>query len=65
MTLNKLQGRLLDMVGIDLQASPFTHCQLYVVLSRVTDVSRLCMWFPERNDEKRDYIIYPEVILRS
>ena len=65
MTVNKSQGQLLDTVGVDLRATPFTHGQLYVALSRVTDVSRLCLLFPERNDGKTDNILYPEVNLRS
>ena len=64
MTVNKSQGQSLDTVGVDLRASPFTHGQLYVALSRVTDVSRLCVLFPERGDGKTDNIVYPEVILR-
>ena len=47
MTVNKSQGQSLDTVGVDLRAPPFTHGQLYVALSRVTDVSRLCVLFPE------------------
>ena len=43
MTVNKSQGQSLDTVGVDLRAPPFTHGQLYVALSRVTDVSRLCV----------------------
>ena len=63
MTVNKSQGQSLDTVGVDLRAPPFTHGQLYVALSRVADVSRLCVLFPERNDGKADNIVYAEVIL--
>ena len=65
MTVNKSQGQSLDTIGVDLRAPPFTHGQLYVALSRVMDMSRFCMLFPERNKWKTDNIVYPEVILRS
>ena len=65
MTVNESQGQSLDTVGVDLRAPPFTHGQLYMALSRVTDVSRLCVLFPERNDGITDNIVYPELILRS
>lgn len=41
MTIHKSQGQSLKNVGVDLRRPCFTHGQLYVALSRVTDVSRL------------------------
>ena len=41
MTINKAQGQTFDEVGIHLEASVFTHGQLYVAFSRArsfTDV---------------------------
>ncbi|KAH0611538.1 uncharacterized protein H6S33_010803 [Morchella sextelata] len=41
MTVNKAQGQSLDVVGVDLRMPSFSHGQLYVALSRVTDVDGL------------------------
>ena len=41
MTVNKAQGQTLPKVGIFLQKPVFSHGQLYVALSRVTDKSNL------------------------
>ena len=38
MTVNKSQGQTLGIVGLDLRTPAFTHGQLYVAMSRVTDV---------------------------
>jgi hypothetical protein len=40
-TVNKSQGQSLQNVGVDLRTPAFSHGQLYVALSRVTDVQRL------------------------
>ena len=55
----------LDTVDIDLRSFTFTHGQSYVPLSRFTDVSRLCVHFPEQRDGKTTYVVYPEVLLRA
>ena len=63
MTINKSQGQSLDHVGIDLRRQVFTHGQLYVALSRTTDVNRLSILLsPENFEEKIKNEVYPEVL---
>ena len=48
MTINKSQGQTFDKVGIKLdKATPFSHGQLYVALSRVRNWSSLFVVLPE------------------
>jgi ATP-dependent exoDNAse (exonuclease V) alpha subunit len=61
-TVNKTQGQSLNTVGVDLRMSAFSHEQLYVTLSRVTDVSRLCVLLSQ--NKKTENIVYPKVLLR-
>ena len=64
MTINKSQGQTLHTVGVDLRTPVFTHGQLYVALSRVTDVGRLKVLLPEENGRKTINEVYEEVLLR-
>ena len=64
MTVNKAQGQSLDVVGIDLRSPPFSHGQLYVALSRVTDVNRLTLLSLQDGRCFTQNIVYPEVLLR-
>jgi ATP-dependent DNA helicase PIF1 len=61
MTINKSQGQSLEIVGVYLQHSAFTHGQLYVALSRVTDVRRLTVLLPEDRTTTEN-IVYTEVL---
>lgn len=63
MTVNKLQDQSLDTVGVDWRSPTFTHGQLYIALSRVTDVLKLCVLFPEQGDWTTSNVVYPEVFL--
>jgi hypothetical protein len=63
MTINKSQGQSFDVVGVDLRFSVFSHGQLYVAISRVTDVGNLSVLLPEEGDTKVENIVYPEVLL--
>jgi hypothetical protein len=60
-TINKSQGQSLDVVGVDLQTSAFAHGQLYVALSRCTDVYRLTILLPEGIDTTLN-VVWPEVL---
>lgn len=64
MTVNKSQGQSLDTVGVDLRSPAFTHGQLYVALSRVTNVSRLCVLLSDQGNGTTTNVVYPEVLLR-
>ena len=48
-TINKSQGQTLDAVGIYLRKPVFTHGQLYVALSRVTDPGNITIAQPITN----------------
>lgn len=61
MTINKSQGQSLNTVGLDLRLPVFCHGQLYVALSRVTDVAKMTVLLPEGSD-KTTNIVYPEVL---
>ncbi|KAH0609830.1 uncharacterized protein H6S33_012376 [Morchella sextelata] len=56
MTVNKSQGQSLDVVGVDLRSDPFTHGQLYVALSRVTDVAGLIVLQRDETPPQTDNI---------
>jgi len=45
-TINKAQGQLLDRVGLLLLPEVFSHGQLYVGLSRVTDPAGISLVVP-------------------
>jgi len=51
LTLNKLQGQSFTYVGVDLRMPPFTHGQLYVALSRATDIANLSLLLLPNNTE--------------
>jgi ATP-dependent DNA helicase PIF1 len=60
--VNKTQNQSLNIVNVDLRMSTFFHEQLYVVLSRVTNVSRLCVLFSQNKKTKN--IVYSKILLR-
>ncbi|XP_071697343.1 uncharacterized protein [Rutidosis leptorrhynchoides] len=52
MTINKSQGQSLDYVGLYLPSPVFSHGQLYVALSRVTNPEGLKIFMMEDNDKE-------------
>ena len=62
MTVNKSQGQSLSHVGIDLCQPMFTHGQLYVAMSRATNVSNLTVLLPDSAKGKTTNVVYPEVL---
>ena len=62
MTINKSQDQLLKKVGLDLRVPMFSHGQLYVALSYMTDVSNLTILLPEQAQGKTTNIMYPKVL---
>lgn len=46
MTINEAQGQTLKVAGVDLSVSCFSHGQLYVALSRVSDPRKLFVLVP-------------------
>jgi len=65
MTINKAQGQTLRHVGLDLREPVFTHGQLYVALSRVTDAANLKIIVPDTPEARREgkikNVVYSEV----
>jgi len=63
MTVNKSQGQILGIVGLDLGTSAFTHGQFYVAMSRVTDVNKLAVLQTSISPVTTHNIVYPELLL--
>ena len=64
MIVNKSQNQSLNTINVDLRRSAFFHGQLYVALSRVTDINELFILLPENNNCKTQNVVYSEVLLR-
>ncbi len=63
MTVSKSQGHSLNVVRVDFRGPAFTHGQLYVALSRATDVDSLkVLQLPDV--PYTENVVYPEVLLR-
>jgi len=50
MTINRSQGQTFDHLGCDFTKAPFTHGQLYVGLSRISNPANLRLLLPESKD---------------
>ena len=65
MSVNKSQGQTLGIVGLNLQYSAFTHRQLYVALSKVTDVKNLAVLHKGHSNQAcTENIVHLEVLIR-
>jgi ATP-dependent DNA helicase PIF1 len=62
-TVNKSQGQSFNFIRVNLYIPVFTHRQLYITLSRVTDIHRLSLLLRQGGDATTTNIIYPEVLL--
>jgi ATP-dependent DNA helicase PIF1 len=60
MTINKAQGQTMRVAGIDLSRNCFSHGQLYVALSRVTDRCNLFVFAPEKETKN---VVHSEIFL--
>jgi hypothetical protein len=63
MTINKSQGQTFSYVAVDLRTSVFSHGQLYVAMSRATDVSRVSLLLPEIGPTLLSNVVWPELLL--
>ena len=69
MTINKSQGQTLERVGVYLKEPVFTHGQLYVALSRVTNVNAIRVFLDLGENalnlptDQTKNIVYREVLL--
>jgi len=64
MTINKSQGQSLKSVGIYLSSPVFSHCQLYVAISRITSKQGLKILIVDEDGENIDMtsnVVYHEV----
>lgn len=65
MTINKAQGQSLDRMGLLLDPEVFSHGQLYIALSRVTQPEGVFLVVPRTNRAQRDgwlkNVVYTEV----
>jgi hypothetical protein len=55
LTVHKAQGQTMARVGLIFESDPFTHGQLYVALSRVSDWS--CVFVLSQDDDIRNYVM--------
>ena len=64
-SINKAQGQTLKHVGLCLTEPVFTHGQLYVAVSRVTDGANLRIIVPDTPEARREgkvkNVVYSEV----
>ena len=65
LSLNKVQGQTLEMVGIDLTDPAFAHGQNYVGASRVGDPAKLRYYIPSVDSDGAFHtrnVVYTEIL---
>ena len=62
MTINKAQGQSVPIVGVNLTMPIFAHGQLYVALSRATDMQTLHVALPDSAMGLTTNIVYKEAL---
>jgi hypothetical protein len=55
LTVHKAQGQTMARVGLIFESDPFTHGQLYVALSRISDWS--CVYVLSQDDDIRNCVM--------
>jgi ATP-dependent exoDNAse (exonuclease V) alpha subunit len=65
MSINKAQGQSLDHVGVDLTTPVFSHGQLYVALSRATDVNAIVVRLPPESNGETPNVVFSDVFNRG
>ena len=61
--VNKSQRQSFNFISVNLYIPVFTYRQLYIALSRVTDMRGLSLLLPQEGGAATTNIIYPEVLL--
>jgi hypothetical protein len=64
MSINKSQGQLVKVVGLDLQTPVFAHGQLYVALLHATLRQHVKILIPNKAQGQTKNIVYPKVLLK-
>ena len=63
MTINKLQRQTLGIVGLDLLTAAFTHGQLYVAISYITNVVNLAVLHASSHLVVTQPIVFPKLLV--
>ena len=63
MTVDKSQGQTLGIIGLDLRTAAFIHGQLYVAISRVTNVANLAVLHASSPLVVIQNIVFPELFV--
>ncbi|KAH8936243.1 hypothetical protein BDL97_17G075600 [Sphagnum fallax] len=62
MIINKSKGQTLNNVGVYLPSPVYSHCQLYVVISRVTSNANIKIFSGQGPDGYMRNVVYKEVL---
>ncbi|CAG8698277.1 3716_t:CDS:1, partial [Ambispora leptoticha] len=65
MTINKVQGQTIPIMGLYLPKSVFTHGQLYVALSRVQSKNNIKVLVEDRHKKEKEGIYTKNIVYRE